>query len=171
MTRIMVAAGLFLAALADAGCAASRLAARQEAAPMCRCTPDQPCWPSQAEWQRFGASLHGKLERPQSPLAVCRKDARGEPCAAAMRNSQNPFYLQEQPGGTQSAGWLGAWNAPASAYAAAAGDAADIVAWVNFARRNRLRMGSNDTGPALCPRCSGPAHSQRCKPQISVFCV
>jgi hypothetical protein len=119
MTRTIAAAGILVASLA-AGCAATRPAARPEAAAMCRCTPDKPCWPPQAEWQRFGASLRGKLEQPQSPLAPCRSDAAGEACAAAIRNSKNPFYLQDQAGGTQSTGWLGAWSAASSAYAVAA---------------------------------------------------
>lgn len=84
---------------------------------MCRCSPATPCWPLPADWQRFGASLHGKLEQPRSPLAPCRVDAAGEACAAALRDSRNPFSLQDQPGGTQSTGWLGAWTAAASAFA------------------------------------------------------
>ncbi len=79
-----------------------------------------------------------------------------EPCAAAMRNSKNPFYLQDHPGGTQSAGWLGAWNAAASAYAVAAEDAADIVASVNFARQNRLRLVIKGTGHDYLGRSNAP---------------
>ncbi len=102
---------MLVASLA-AGCAASRPAARPEAVTTCRCRPDQPCWPAQADWQRFGATLHGKLEQPRSPLAPY---AAGEACAAAIRNAKNPFYLQDQAGGTQSTGWLGAWTAAQSA--------------------------------------------------------
>ncbi len=123
MTRAIPAAVAFLVA----GCTASRSTARPEAAALCRCTPDKPCWPTEADWQRFGANLHGRLEQPQSPLAPCRTDAAGEACATAIRNSKNPFYLQDQAGGTQSTGWLGAWNAASSAYAVAAEDAGDIA--------------------------------------------
>src|SRR5216684_3162426 len=106
---------------------------------MCRCTPDKPCWPAPAEWERLGASLHGKLEQPRPPLA-----------------SKNPFYLQDQPGGTQSTGWLGAWNTASSAYAVAAEDADDIVAAVNFARQHRLRLVIKATGHDYLGRSNAP---------------
>jgi len=156
MTRRVFAAGVVLTALAGAGCKASRLAVQQEAASSCRCMPDKPCWPSQAEWQAFGTSLHGKLEQPESPLAPCRSDAAGEACARAIRNSKNPFYLQDQAGGTQSTGWLGAWNAATSAYAVVADDAADIVAAVNFARQRGLRLVIKGTGHDYLGRSNGP---------------
>src|SRR5216683_1266253 len=156
MRRTVLALGLFAAA----GCAASRPAAPPSSPPepavMCRCTPGKPCWPSQAEWQRFGATLHGKLEQPRSPLAPCRSDAAGKDCAAALENSKNPFYLQDQPGGTQSVGWLGAWNAAPSVYAVVAEDAADIVAAVNFARDRRLRLVIKGTGHDYLGRSSAP---------------
>lgn len=124
---------------------------------MCRCSPDTPCWPSPADWQRFGASLHGKLEQPRSPLAPCRVDAAGEACAAALRDSRNPFYLQDQPGGTQSTGWLGAWTAAPSAFAVVAKDAGDIAAAVSFAREHRLRLVIKGTGHDYLGRSSAPA--------------
>src|SRR5713226_8952845 len=155
MSRTIAASGILVASLA-AGCAASRPAARPEAAAMCRCTPDKPCWPTEADWQRFGASLHGKLEQPQSPLARCREDAAGEACAAALRNSKNPFYLQDQAGGTQSTGWLGAWSAATSAYAVAAEDSGDIVAAVDFARRYGLRLVIKGTGHDYLGRSNAP---------------
>ena len=146
---------VFAAAIV-AGCAARQPAAQQEAAPACRCAPGQACWPAQAEWQRFGASLHGKLEQPQSPLAACRADAAGQACAEALKNSKNPFFLQDQPGGTESAGWLGAWNAAASAWAVVARDSSDIAAAVDFARRNRLRLVVKGTGHDYLGRSNAP---------------
>lgn len=150
LTRIIAAA------VVVAGCAAPRPVAQQEAAPACRCTPDKPCWPAQAEWQRLGASLHGKLEQPQSPLAACRIDAAGEACAAALKNSKNPFFLQDQAGGTQSAGWLGAWNAAVSAWAVVAEDSSDIAAAVDFARQHRLRLVIKGTGHDYLGRSNAP---------------
>src|SRR5215813_1689261 len=155
MTRTIASAGVLVATFVGSGCAASRPPAQGEA-PMCRCTPDNPCWPTQAEWQGLRARLHGKLEQPQSPLAPCRTDATGEDCAAAIKNSKNPFYLQDQPGGTQSGGWLGAWDAASSAYAVAAEDAADIAAAVNFAREHRLRLVVKGTGHDYLGRSNAP---------------
>ena len=156
VTRVILALDVFLAVLFGVGCAASRLTAQQPAAPVCRCTPDRPCWPTEAEWRALGMSLHGKLEQAQSPFLACKSDATGEACTAAIRNSKNPFYLQDQPGGTQSTGWLGAWDAASSAYAVAAEDAADIVAAVNFARQHRLRLVIKGTGHDYLGRSNAP---------------
>ena len=150
LTRLMVAT------LLASGCAARRPAAQPEPAPLCRCTPEKPCWPTRDDWQSFAATLHGKLEQPQSPLAPCRSDAAGEACASALRSSRNPFYLQDQPGGTESTGWLGAWTAASSAYAVVAEDATDVVAAVNFARRYRLRLVVKGTGHDYLGRSSAP---------------
>jgi FAD/FMN-containing dehydrogenase len=153
MTRTIAAATL--SALAAAGCAVSRTSS-PASAPTCRCTPDKPCWPSQADWQRFGSSLQGKLEQPQSPLATCRTDAAGAACAAALKNARNPFYLEDQVGGTQSAGWLGAWTAAQSAYAVVAEDARDVAAAVSFARQRKLRLVIKGTGHDYLGRSSAP---------------
>ncbi len=153
MTRAVPTAALLAASL---GCAASRPTAAPESAPLCRCTPGQPCWPAPGDWQRFAAGLHGKLEQPESPLAPCRTDAAGEACAAAIRSSRNPFYLQDQPGATQSTGWLGAWTTAPSAYAVVAEDAADIAAAVDFARQRGLRLVIKGTGHDYLGRSSAP---------------
>jgi hypothetical protein len=153
LTRAIATAVILATSL---GCAATRPAVRADAAAMCRCTPDKPCWPAQADWQRFGASLHGKLEQPQSPLEPCRTDAAGEACAAAFRNAKNPFYLQDQSGGTQSTGWLGAWTAAQSAYAVVAEDSGDVAAAVDFARRYGLRLVIKGTGHDYLGRSNAP---------------
>ena len=154
MNRI-VCCLLPLAALANGGCTANR-AAQEEGAPICRCMPNQPCWPSQSDWQGFGASLRGKLVQPQSPLAPCRTDAASQACAAAINDSKNPFYLEDLAGGTESAGWLAAWDAAPSVYAVAAENAADVAAAVNFARDHRLRLVIKGTGHDYLGRSSAP---------------
>ena len=65
------AAFLILAALA--ACAGPRPPAAQREAAVCRCTPHKPCWPAEAAWRRFGASLQGKLEQPRSPLDAAER--------------------------------------------------------------------------------------------------
>ena len=142
--------------IALAACSASRVGPQQGSETACRCTPDKPCWPAREDWLRFGASLHGKLEQPLSPIAACRSDFAAEACAAVIRNIINPFYLQDQSGGTQSAGWLGAWDAATSAYAVVAEDAADIQAAVNFARQHRLRLVVKGTGHDYLGRSNAP---------------
>jgi len=129
-----------LLGLLHAGCATTTRAEPH------RCRPTLPCWPTAADWQRLQSSLRGKLEEAQSPLRPCTVDATSAACATALRNLKNPFYLQDQPGGTQSAGWLGAWSPAQSAYAVAAENADDIVAAVNFARDHHLRLVIKGTG-------------------------
>ena len=52
----------------------------------------------------------------------------------------NPFYIGDQPGLTQSSGWLDAWRSSPSAYVVAAESAADVAAAVRFARAHNLRL-------------------------------
>jgi FAD/FMN-containing dehydrogenase len=57
-----------------------------------------------------------------------------------LKNLDNPFYIGDQPGLTQTLGWANAWTTKPSVYAVAARNAGDIAAAVNFARENRLRL-------------------------------
>ena len=53
---------------------------------------------------------------------------------------RNPYYLGDEIGLTQSLGWVDAWTSRPSAYAVAAQMTDDVVAAVNFARENNLRL-------------------------------
>ncbi|HEX7948034.1 MAG TPA: FAD-binding oxidoreductase, partial [Phenylobacterium sp.] len=52
----------------------------------------------------------------------------------------DPFYIGDQPGLTQSTGWLDAWRTAPSAYVVAAQSASDVAAAVRFARAHNLRL-------------------------------
>src|SRR5678816_4378099 len=141
-------AGCALAMLA-AGCGTARHhEAPGRAAELAQawCKPGEPCWPAERDWQELRSRLRGALEDAGSPLAPCRATPTGEACATAIRNMKNPFYLQDQAGGTESAGWLGAWAAAPSVYAVAAESAEDVAAAVDFARAHRLRLVVKGTG-------------------------
>ncbi len=56
------------------------------------------------------------------------------------KNIRNPYYIGDQPGLTQTLGWVDAWATKPSVYAVAARNANDIAAAVNFARENNLRL-------------------------------
>lgn len=157
MRRVIIAGGL-VAAFVGAGCAPRALAKPQpqEETAWCRCRPGLPCWPTAADWQGLKSSLTGMLEEPRSPLLPCSIKPAGDACAAAIRDLKNPFYIQDQPGGTESAGWLGAWTAAVSAYAVAAESPEDIVAAVKFARRHRLRLVVKGTGHDYLGRSNAP---------------
>jgi hypothetical protein len=127
------------------------------AAPSSRfCRPDQPCWPTAADWERLRSALVGRLEQAPSPLEPCRNEPTGSACAAALTNLSNPFYIEDQPGGTESTGWLGAWSAAVSPYAVAAETSADVVAAVNFARAHKLRLVVKGTGHDYLGRSNAP---------------
>src|SRR5689334_9486743 len=105
----------------------------------------------------LGCAAH-PLPRVDSRLAVqpCKDDAKSEACASVMRNLRNPYWLQEQAGGTESAGWLDAWTPAASTYAFAVRTAADVVAAVNFAREHHLRVVVKGTGHDYLGRSNAP---------------
>jgi FAD/FMN-containing dehydrogenase len=53
---------------------------------------------------------------------------------------KNPYFIGEQAGGTQTSGWLEGWTSAPSAYAVVAQSTEHVVAAVNFARDNNLRL-------------------------------
>ncbi len=110
------------------------------ALPRRRVRPGEPGWPSEAEWQGLREAVGGRLVPVTSPLAACRRDPGGAPCAEALKDLGNPFWIQDQPGGTQSAGWIDGWTAAPSVYAVVAETPADVVAAVDFARERNLRL-------------------------------
>jgi len=105
-----------------------------------RVRPFDPDWPSAAEWNRLRNDVGGRLEPVVSPLANCERDADGRLCARALKDLANPFYIQDQAAGTQSAGWIDGWTSAPSVYAVAAESAGDVAAAVNFAREKNLRL-------------------------------
>ena len=74
------------------------------------------------------------------PLAACEDAPEAATCADVLKNLDNPFYIGDQPGLTQTLGWANAWITKPSVYAVAARNAEDVAAAVNFARENRLRL-------------------------------
>jgi FAD/FMN-containing dehydrogenase len=83
---------------------------------------------------------------PVQPLFGCALPSESASCTDVSEHLGNPFFLGDQPAGTQVSGWLGAWTPAPSAYAIRARTTADVVAGVNFARRNNLRLVVKGTG-------------------------
>ena len=75
-----------------------------------------------------------------SPLSACREAPNGLACRDLFKELKNPYYIGDQPGLTQTSGWVDAWTSQPSAYAVAARTPHDVVAAVNFARDNNLRL-------------------------------
>jgi len=120
------------------------------------CRPEQPCWPSAAEWQSLGQKLTGKLLQPRSPLAPCAEDFASAGCSRALQTLKNPYALQDDPGATESLGFLNAWDAAPSEYAVAAETPQDIALGVRFARDHDLKLVVKGTGHDYLGRSSAP---------------
>lgn len=155
--RYAVVVALVVANIFNSGCATSRSREVESSAlPMRSCRPDLQCWPSASDWQRLATGLTGKLLQPESPLLPCRIDFASPSCAVALRKLKNPYALQDDPGATQSLGWLAAWDATPSDYAVAAENAQDIALAVRFAREHRLRLVIKATGHDYLGRSTAP---------------
>ena len=121
-----------------------------------RVRPTDPQWPSADSWAKLKTAVGGNLIEPQPLFAACQKDASGAACADLQRNIRNPFYIGDQPAGTEVSGWLDAWTPAPSAYAIAARNAADVAAGVNFARQHNLRLVVKGTGHSYLGTSNAP---------------
>jgi FAD/FMN-containing dehydrogenase len=74
------------------------------------------------------------------PLSSPGSESASAPNNFLPANIRNPYYIRDQPGLTQTLGWVDAWASKPSVYAVAARNANDIAAAVNFARENQLRL-------------------------------
>ncbi len=102
--------------------------------------PRDAAWPSQPAWQRLNDAVGGNLVAVSDPLAILRTDPEGTAAKRLLENLKNPYYIGDQPGLTQTLGWVDAWATKPSVYAVVARHAQDIAAAVNFARDNDLRL-------------------------------
>jgi hypothetical protein len=128
--RDVLATGLALTA-ASAIEAPATGARALDMAPVRRVRPGQPGWPGEAAWARLNAAVGGRLSPVMTPDLT-------DPAVKAELG--NPYFIADQPGLTESCGWLDAWRSSPSAYMVAATSAADIAAAVRFARVHNLRL-------------------------------
>jgi FAD/FMN-containing dehydrogenase len=115
-------------------------ASDQGTQPKTRVRPGDPAWPSEESWDQLSREVEGRLIRVRSPLAACVGASSDAACAQVFKELKNPYYLGDEVGLTQSLGWVGAWTSEPSVYAVAAKTTGDVVAAVNFARKNNLRL-------------------------------
>ena len=118
----------------------SLLAGTTAGANLRRCRPSDPAWPSQSAWKQLDETVGGNLIPVDFPIAALKTDPTGAAAKALTENIENPYYIGEQPGLTESFGWVDAWATKPSVYAVAARNAGDIAQAVNFARENNLRL-------------------------------
>lgn len=105
-----------------------------------RVRPKDALWPSREKWEQLNKVVNGNLIKVESPLAACKTALDNNACEELFRNLKNPYYISDNPALTQTSGWVDAWRSEPSVYAVAAKNTADIVAAVNFARTNNLRL-------------------------------
>ncbi len=108
--------------------------------PFRRRRPSDPDWPSPAAWKRLNDEVEGNLIPVEFPIEACIKDVESDACKNLLATIKNPYYIGDQPGMTQTLGWVDAWFTKPSVYAVAARDAKHVAAAVRFARENQLRL-------------------------------
>jgi FAD/FMN-containing dehydrogenase len=73
-------------------------------------------------------------------MNACVSSSQSADCKTLFANLKNPYYIGDNPGITQTLGWVDGWTTKPSVYAVAARNADDIAAAVDFARDNNLRL-------------------------------
>ena len=97
-------------------------------------------WPSNAVWKRLNDEVRGKLIPVNFPLNILKTAADSAAAERLKKEIRNPYFIADEPGLTETLGWVDAWATKPSVYAVAARDASDIAAAVNFAHENDLRL-------------------------------
>ena len=105
-----------------------------------RVRPGDARWPSKDSWERLNRLVEGRLIKVESPLRVCQEAPGSPSCDAVFKALRNPYYIGDHPALTQTSGWVDGWTSQPSVYAVAARKTGDVVAAVNFARENKLRL-------------------------------
>src|ERR1700683_437182 len=100
--------------------------------------PSDAAWPSQSAWKQLNDAVGGNLIPVDFPLS--KLDPPGAAATLLSKDLRNPYYVGDQPGLTETLGWVDAWATKPSAYAVAARNANELAAAVNFHRQNDLRL-------------------------------
>ncbi|MGB6449906.1 MAG: FAD-binding oxidoreductase [Steroidobacteraceae bacterium] len=105
-----------------------------------RVRPTDSAWPGRASWQKLNAAVGGNLLSVPFPLNVLKTAPDSAAAGRFLKEIRNPYWIADEPGLTETLGWVDAWATEPSVYAVAARNASDIAAAVNFARDNNLRL-------------------------------
>src|SRR5579864_5337386 len=80
-----------------------------------RCRPSDATWPSKPAWKRLDDAVGGNLIPVDFPLSVFKTDPTGAAARRLSENLKNPYYVGDEPGLTQTLGWVDAWATKPSA--------------------------------------------------------
>lgn len=112
-----------------------------------RLRPADPGWPSPAQWLKLSQNTDGSLLDIKPSLS----DSDG-----ALKYMENPYWVGDQPEGTQNSGWLDAWAPASSVYAVKAAHAGHVAAAVKFTREHNLRLVIKGGGHSYLGTSSAP---------------
>ena len=82
-----------------------------------RVRPADPGWPSATAWRALNDAVGGNLLAVQPLFAPCNPAPASPACQDVVSDIHNPFYISDQPAGTEVSGWLDAWTPAPSVYA------------------------------------------------------
>ena len=102
--------------------------------------PTDALWPARSAWRRLNDAVGGNLIPVDFPLSILKSDPQSTTAKRLITDLRNPYYVGDEPGLTQTLGWVDAWATKPSVWAVAARNARDIAEAVNFARENDLRL-------------------------------
>ena len=126
------------AALASASVVPGRSVAAAVSERFTRVRPGDSGWPDSQDWANLRRRVGGRLLEVVSPIKQFPASETAR--RALLDDLRNPFLLGDEPGLTQTLGWVDAWTAKPSVYAVAAETSGDIAAAVDFARAHNLRL-------------------------------
>jgi hypothetical protein len=121
-----------------------------------RLRPSDPQWPSADAWDTLGRSVGRRLVKVQTPLSACGEPSDTPACEVVFKELKNPYFIRDQVGVTQTLGWVDGWTFKPSTYAVTARQTSDVVAAVNFARNNNLRLVVKGAGHSYLGTSNAP---------------
>lgn len=144
----------------------------------CRCTPDQPCWPTDDDWAALNSTVEGNLVALKPLAYPCHlPHFNTAECALIQPNAHNSSYRALQPGALQYENWgadpskdeecyaatpqsvpCGQGRIPL--YSAAVRTARHIQDVVKFAAEHNVKLVTRNTGHDFLGRSSAPSSLQ-----------
>jgi hypothetical protein len=121
-----------------------------------RVRPWDSSWPNAARWAELKDAVGGNLLEVRPLFESCQAGQNSPGCLDALRNIRNPYWIGDQPAGTQVSGWVEAWKPVPSAYAVKVRSVADIVASLTFARKHNLMVAIKGGGHSYHGTSSAP---------------
>ena len=75
-----------------------------------RVRPSDSSWPSAARWAKLKDDVGGNLIEVPPLFGSCGIEPNGAACLDALKGISNPYWIGDQPAGTEISGWLDAWS-------------------------------------------------------------